>query len=98
MTLATDNTAQRAQSLLARASAWRLWEIAIWVVAIGAIFILPGKSLSLGELGVIDARLPRPAEPTPYSRWGEGPFAGLLVLSAVAWGLGRRRRPRQGAD
>lgn len=60
--------------------------------------IVPGKSLGLGQFGVIDARLPAPAAPTPYSRWGEGPFAGLLVLSAVAWGLGRRRRPRPGGD
>lgn len=60
--------------------------------------MLPGKSLGLGQFGVIDARLPAPAAPTLYSRWGEGPFAGLLVFSAVAWGLGRRRRPRQGAD
>jgi apolipoprotein N-acyltransferase len=60
--------------------------------------ILPGKSLGLAKYGVIDARLPRPAEPTPYSRWGDGPFAGLLVASAVAWGLGRRRRPRSGGD
>ncbi|RAK67653.1 apolipoprotein N-acyltransferase [Phenylobacterium kunshanense] len=56
--------------------------------------ILPGKRLGLGEFGVIDARLPSPAAPTPYSRWGEGPFAGLLLLSAGAWIAGRRRRQR----
>jgi apolipoprotein N-acyltransferase len=60
--------------------------------------ILPGKKLGLGQFGVIDTRLPAPARPTPYSRWGDGPFAGLLALSAVAWLVGRRRRPRQGVD
>ncbi|WP_293899176.1 apolipoprotein N-acyltransferase [Phenylobacterium sp.] len=56
--------------------------------------VLPGKEIGLGGFGVIDARLPSAAPPTPYSRWGDGPFAGLLALSAGAWLAGRRRRPR----
>ena len=60
--------------------------------------ILPGKSLGLGQFGIIDSRLPSPTPPTPYSRWGDGPFAGLLLASALAWAAGRRRRPRQPAD
>ncbi len=60
--------------------------------------ILPGKSLGLGAFGVIDARLPSPAPPTLYSRMGDGPFAGLLLLSAGAWFAGRRRRRRVPAD
>ena len=60
--------------------------------------ILPGKNLGLGHEGVIDARLPAPAPPTPYSRLGDGPFAALLLLSAGAWFAGRRRRPRPNPD
>ncbi|MBL8773461.1 MAG: apolipoprotein N-acyltransferase [Phenylobacterium sp.] len=60
--------------------------------------ILPGKQLTLGQFGVIDARLPSATAPTPYSRWGEGPFAGLLALSALAWLAGRRRRRRPQED
>lgn len=55
---------------------------------------LPGKRLGLGDFGVIDARLPSAAAPTLYSRWGEGPFVGMLLLSAAAWVAGRRRRRR----
>jgi len=54
---------------------------------------LPGKRLGLGEFGVIDVALPSAAPPTPYSRWGEASFAGMLVVSAAAWLAGRRRRP-----
>jgi len=56
--------------------------------------IMPGKVLGLGRYGVIDARLPSPAAPTLYGRLGDGPFAGLLALSAAAWLVARRRRPR----
>jgi len=60
--------------------------------------IVAGKMLGLGGYGVIDARLPAPAPPTPYSRLGDIPFAGLLVLSAAAWLAGRRRRPRLASE
>jgi apolipoprotein N-acyltransferase len=60
--------------------------------------VVPRKRLGWGAYGVIDARLPPPAAPTPYSRWGDIPFAGLLVLSIGAWFAGRRRRPRSGPE
>lgn len=61
--------------------------------------VVRGARLGLGEFGVIDARLPAPAAPTPYSRLGDWPFAGLLALSAAAWLAGRRRRrPRQSSE
>lgn len=56
--------------------------------------IVRGARLGLGAYGVIDARLPEATAPTPYSRWGDGPFAVLLVLSAGCWFAGKRRRPR----
>ena len=58
---------------------------------------LPKKRLGLRGYGVIDARLPSAAAPTPYSRWGDIPFAGLLLLSIAAWFVGKRRRPRPAA-
>lgn len=60
--------------------------------------IMPRKVIGLGGFGVIDARLPQPAQPTPYSRWGDIPFAGLIALSAGAWLAGRRRRRRSGPE
>ncbi|HEX7947061.1 MAG TPA: apolipoprotein N-acyltransferase, partial [Phenylobacterium sp.] len=60
--------------------------------------VLPKKRLGLRGYGVIDARLPSAAAPTPYSRWGDAPFAGLLLLSIAAWFVGRRRRPRPAPD
>ena len=60
--------------------------------------IVPGMELGLGAFGVIDARLPPAAAETPYSRWGDIPFAGLTVLSAGAWFAGRRRRRRSSPE
>ncbi|MBI1200765.1 MAG: apolipoprotein N-acyltransferase [Phenylobacterium sp.] len=60
--------------------------------------IQPGARLGLGAFGVIDAPLPPALKPTPYARLGDGPFAGLLILSALAWFAGRRRRPRAAQD
>ena len=45
--------------------------------------VLPGKSLDLGEMGVIDAELPPPAPPTLYRRWGEWPFVLMMGLTAA---------------
>ena len=53
MTNSANNATPRAEAALARANAWRIWEIAIWVVAIGAIFVLPGKSLILTEIAIL---------------------------------------------
>ena len=50
--------------------------------------IVEGKRLDPGHAGVIDVRLPQAAPPTPYGRWGDLPFAAVLVLMLVA---GRRR-------
>lgn len=46
--------------------------------------VLPAARLGLGELGVIDARLPSALPPTPYSRHGDLGFFGMLALSAIA--------------
>ena len=43
----------RAQAQLSRRSAWRIWEILIWIVAVGAVFVLPGKSLILTEIAIL---------------------------------------------
>jgi len=56
--------------------------------------VLPGKVLGLGAFNVIDATLPTALPPTPYSRWGDAAFGGMLVISAAAWLAGRRRRSR----
>jgi apolipoprotein N-acyltransferase len=49
------------------------------------------KSLPLGIEGVLDAPLPRPLAPTPYSRMGDGPLGLLLAAIALA-ALARRAR------
>lgn len=54
--------------------------------------ILPGARLGLGELGVIDARLPPALPPTLYARVGDWPFGGMLLLSALALLASRARR------
>ncbi|HEX6860314.1 MAG TPA: apolipoprotein N-acyltransferase [Caulobacteraceae bacterium] len=48
-------------------------------------------SIGLGKAGVIDIALPSPAPPTLYRRWGEWPFALMLLLSSV---VAARVRPR----
>jgi apolipoprotein N-acyltransferase len=49
------------------------------------------NSLPLGAEGVLDARLPRALQPTPYARFGDAP-AGLLVAAAFIVVIRRRRR------
>jgi len=46
--------------------------------------IQPKARLGLGELGVIDARLPPALQPTIYSRFGDLPFLALTLVSALA--------------
>lgn len=53
--------------------------------------VLPAARLGLGELGVIDARLPPALPPTPYSRHGDLAFLVMLGLSALA-ALGQHAR------
>lgn len=53
MTDNTTNAADEARSQLRSASRWRIWEIAIWIVALAAIFVLPSKSLILTEIAIL---------------------------------------------
>jgi apolipoprotein N-acyltransferase len=50
-------------------------------------------SLGEGALGVIDQPLPPALTPTPFSRWGDLPFAALLLLSAACVRWRRSRSP-----
>lgn len=52
--------------------------------------IRPHARLGLGDLGVIDARLPAALAATPYARWGDGPFLAMLLVSAIAAVVARR--------
>jgi apolipoprotein N-acyltransferase len=51
-----------------------------------------GKSLALGEMGVIDASAPPSLPPTPYARWGDGVLMLFILVSAAGWALDARRR------
>jgi branched-chain amino acid transport system permease protein len=53
MTDTTRAAAAQAERQLSRTSAWRIWEIAIWVFAFAAIFVLPGKSPILTEIAIL---------------------------------------------
>lgn len=55
--------------------------------------VVPGQSLGMGEEGVIDAFLPRPAPATPYGRWGDIPFAAAVVAGLLAALRRRSARP-----
>jgi apolipoprotein N-acyltransferase len=55
--------------------------------------ILPDARLGLGDLGIIDARLPPALAPTPYARFGDLPFGLMLALSALIALVARVRRP-----
>jgi apolipoprotein N-acyltransferase len=57
--------------------------------------IVEGKRLDPGLAGVIDVRLPQPAPPTVYGRWGDLGFAVLLVIMLIA-GRGRAGKARLG--
>jgi len=50
--------------------------------------IVEGKRLDPGQAGIIDVRLPQPAPPTLYGRWGDLGFALVMVIMLAA---GRRR-------
>jgi branched-chain amino acid transport system permease protein len=45
--------AHQAISQLHSASHWRIWEIAIWIVALAAVFVLPSKALILTEIAIL---------------------------------------------
>ncbi|MGZ6039536.1 MAG: apolipoprotein N-acyltransferase [Phenylobacterium sp.] len=55
--------------------------------------IVPGARLGLGQLGVIDAPLPPALEKTGFSRVGDLPFWGLLLLSGLIALAYRVQRP-----
>jgi len=52
-----------------------------------------GRTLGLGQEGVIDARLPPALGPTPYSRFGEIFLATMLLTSVIISVARRTRRP-----
>lgn len=45
--------AEQARDLLARAERWQIWEIGLWLVAVGAIFVLPSHMLILTEIAIL---------------------------------------------
>ena len=47
------NAAHQALLQLRSASRWRVWEIAIWLVALAAIFVVPSKALILTEIAIL---------------------------------------------
>jgi apolipoprotein N-acyltransferase len=61
------------------------------VSAVIDAFGRPEASLPEGALGVIDHRLPPALPPTPFSRFGDAPFA-LMAAGSLALALGLRRR------
>ena len=50
---ARSSATDTAQSLLRQAGRWRLWEIALWLLAVAFIFILPSKMLILTEIAIL---------------------------------------------
>jgi len=51
------------------------------------------QSLPLGTEGVLDAALPQPLAPTPYSYLGDGPLGVVLVALGLTAIFARRRTP-----
>ncbi len=48
-----NNASVEAMGLLRRAGRWQIWEFALWMVAIAAIFILPSQMLILTEIVIL---------------------------------------------
>lgn len=44
---------ETARTLLKQAGRWRVWEIALWLIAIAMIFVLPSKMLILTEIAIL---------------------------------------------
>ena len=61
------------------------------VSAVIDAFGRPLASLPEGALGVIDRPLPPALGPTPFSRFGDAPFA-VMVAASLAFGRWRRER------
>lgn len=51
-------------------------------------------SLSLEQIGTVDGGLPVGLPPTPYARFGDLIFLGLLVAAGLGAAIGARRRPQ----
>ncbi|MBB3442316.1 branched-chain amino acid ABC transporter permease [Rhizobium sp. BK379] len=47
------NASSKAMELLKRAGRWQIWEFALWLVAIAAIFTLPSQMLILTEIAIL---------------------------------------------
>lgn len=60
--------------------------------------VVPGARLGLGRLGVIDAPLPPFIEKTVFSRLGDLPFWGFVLLSGFIALAYRLRRPLVGGS
>lgn len=43
----------RAITILRKGTRWRVWEIGLWLIAVGAVFLLPSKALILTEIALI---------------------------------------------
>lgn len=54
------------------------------------------RALPLGQVGVIDAILPKQIEPTLYARFGDGPLLLLWISFALVSLIVRRRNMRKG--
>ncbi|WP_454285865.1 branched-chain amino acid ABC transporter permease [Rhizobium arsenicireducens] len=50
---ANPSAVETAQALLKQANRWRLWEIALWLLAVAMVFILPSKMLILTEIAIL---------------------------------------------
>ena len=50
---ANPSAVETAQALLKQANRWRLWEIALWLLAVAMIFLLPSKMLILTEIAIL---------------------------------------------
>lgn len=48
-------------------------------------------SLPLNTAGIVDARVPPAAAPTPFARWGNGPFLAAMAVLLALLGAGRLR-------
>ena len=46
-------TTETARDLLKQAGRWRIWEIALWLIAIAMIVVLPSKMLILTEIAIL---------------------------------------------
>lgn len=44
---------ETARTLLKQAGRWRIWEIALWLIAVAMIFVLPSKMLILTEIAIL---------------------------------------------